>query len=200
MRPQGRGNDSETGRTDLSAETEGPTTAAIVEIDECDANATAPLASFAERLRSRDGSVDLLVFRVGPELFATALTAVEEALELPQVSAIPEMTRCMLGVVTLLGRMLPTYSPARPLGITLERHDAAALVIRAGERRIALAVDDVDDVFTLDLATLRAAPTAGAERDALLVGVARRGGDLVAVLDAESLVSACLSDQVQETA
>ena len=144
--------------------------------------------------------VDLLVFRAGSELFATVLTAVEEALELPQLSAIPEMTRSMLGVVTLRGRMLPTYSPARPLGITLERPDAAALVIRAGDRRIALAVDDVDDVFTLDLATLRAAPTAGSERDSLLVGVARRGGDLVAVLDAESLVSACLNDMAQEAA
>ena len=186
----------QTGREDVSTDQDGPTPA----VDgEGRGSASEPALSFGDRVRAREGSVDLLVFRVGGELFATALTAVEEALELPQLSAIPEMTSSMLGVVTLRGRMLPTYSPARPLGIHLERHDAAALVIRAGERRIALAVDDVDDVFTLDLATLRAAPTAGAERDALLVGVARRGADLVAVLDAESLVSACLSDQAQET-
>jgi len=187
--------DVSNGSDDVSAGTEVPTAAAVAESGPGDRE---PTVSFVERVRSREGSVDLLVFRVGPELFATALTAVEEALELPQLSAIPEMTRNMLGVVTLRGRMLPAYSPARPLGITLERRDAAALVIRAGERRIALAVDDVDDVFTLDLATLRTAPTAGAERDALLVGVARRGGDIVAVLDAESLVTACVSDQAQE--
>lgn len=181
----------------MSTTEDAPTTA--IEIEERGAPGE-PAASFAERVRSREGSVDLLVFRVGSELFATALTAIEEALELPQLSAIPEMTSSMLGVLTLRGRMLPTYSPARPLGIALERPDAAALVLRAGGRRIALAVDDVDDVFTLDLATLRAAPTSGAERDAILVGVARRSGDIVAVLDAESLVSACLSDQAQEAA
>lgn len=187
----------QTRREDVSTDQDGPATAVEVEARE---TTREPVPSFGERVRSREGSIDLLVFRVGTELFATALTAVEEALELPQLSAIPEMTASMLGVVTLRGRMLPAYSPARPLGTDLERHDAAALVIRAGERRIALAVDDVDDVFTLDLAALRAAPTAGAERDALLVGVARRGGDLVAVLDAESLVSACLGDGAQETA
>jgi purine-binding chemotaxis protein CheW len=180
----------------MTTEDELPTTPTI-DAERTDAE---PSLSFAERVRLREGTADLLVFRVGGELFATALTAVEEALELPQLSAIPEMPLSMLGVLTLRGRMLPTYSPARPLGIALERDDAAALVIRAGERRIALAVDDVDDVFTLDLATLRAAPTAGAERDALLVGVARRGADLVAVLDAELLVNACLSDQAQEIA
>ena len=181
----------------MRADEDAPTTAVV---SETGAAAAEQALSFAERARAREGSADLLVFRVGGELFATVLTAVEEALELPQLSTVPEMSSSMLGVVTLRGRMLPAYSPARPLGISLERDDAAALVIRAGERRIALAVDDVDDVFTLDLATLRSAPTAGAERDALLVGVARRGADLVAVLDAESLVTACLSDQAQETA
>ena len=159
-----------------------------------------PVLSFAERVRLGEGTADLLVFRVGGELFAASLAAVEEALELPQLSAIPEMSRSMLGVVTLRGRMLPAYSPARPLGVVLEREDAAALVLRAGERRIALAVDDVDDVFALDLATLQPAPAVGSDRDALLVGVARRGTDLVAVLDAEALVTACLTDQAQETA
>ena len=154
---------------------------------------------FAERVRSAEGTVDLLIFRVGGELFATALDAVEEALELPQLSAIPEMPISMLGVVTLRGRMLPTYSPARPLGVSLQRDDAAALVVSAGDRRIALAVDDVDDVMTLDLTLLRSAPVTGAERDALVLGVARRDDVLIAVLDADALVAACLTDQALET-
>lgn len=158
-----------------------------------------PRLSFAERVRSGEGSVDLLVFRVGGELFASALAAVEEALELPQLSAIPEMPVSMLGVVTVRGRMLPTYSPARPLGVSLRRDDAAALVVRAGDRRIALAVDDVDDVMTLDLTLLRSAPETGEERGALVLGVTRRDDALIAVLDADALVAACLTDQALET-
>ena len=107
----------------------------------------------------------------------------------------------MLGVISLRGRMLPAYSPARPLGVALARADAAALVVRAGDRRVALAVDDVDDVMTVDLAELRPVPVlAGEERDAVLLGVAARGAELVAVLDADALVTACLSDQALEIA
>lgn len=161
----------------------------------------APDASLADRVRSRTGKADLLVFRVGTELFAAVLTAIEEALELPRLSHLPEMPPSMLGVISLRGRMLPAYSPARHLGVALAREDAAALVLRAGDRRVALAVDDVDDVLTVDLAALRPPPiVAGEERDAVLLGVADRGGVLVAVLDADALVTACLFDQALEIA
>jgi purine-binding chemotaxis protein CheW len=170
-----------------------PSAATVAEI--------APDASFADRVRSRTGKADLLVFRVGTELFAAALTAIEEALELPRLSHLPEMPPSMLGVISLRGRMLPAYSPARHLGVALAREDAAALVLRAGDRRVALAVDDVDDVLTVDLNGLRPPPTvAGEERDAVLLGVADRGGVLVAVLDADALVTACLFDQALEIA
>lgn len=161
----------------------------------------APDGSFADRVRSRTGKADLLVFRVGTELFAAVLTAIEEALELPRLSHLPEMPPSMLGVISLRGRMLPAYSPARHLGVALAREDAAALVLRAGDRRVALAVDDVDDVLTVDLAALRPPPIVGGEeRDAVLLGVADRGGVLVAVLDADALVTACLFDQALEIA
>ncbi|MFL5578462.1 MAG: chemotaxis protein CheW [Gemmatimonadaceae bacterium] len=158
--------------------------------------------SFAERVRTRVGRADLLVFRVGGELFGTSLAAVEEAVELPKLSPLPEMPPSMLGIVTLRGSMLPAYSPARPLGVTLASADAAALVVRVGGRRATLAVDDVDDVMTLDLAQLRPAPAASGERDAsgIALGVARRGTDLVTVLDADALLTACLTDQALETA
>jgi purine-binding chemotaxis protein CheW len=163
---------------------------------------TAPAPELAERVRSRAGRVELLVFRVGGELFGVELAAVEEAVELPKLSPLPEMPASMLGVVTLRGHMLPAYSPARPLGVALARTGTAALVARAGDRRVALCVDDVDDVMTLDLAQLRAAPAAAGERDAsgIALGVARRGPDLVTVLDADALLTACLTDRALETA
>ena len=194
----------------MSTPQEGPATPAA-EATEQPAPESAPdepvrpaeaVKSFADRARARSGTAELLVFRVGGELFASALGTVEEAVELPELSPLPEMPASMLGVVTLRGRMLPAYSPARPLGVTLARADAAALVFRAGERRVALAVDDVDDVMTLDLAELRSPPATGAEREtaSVVLGVARRGRDLVAVLDADALVTACLTDQALETA
>jgi len=66
----------------------------------------------------------------------------------------------------------------------------AALVVRGRGERIGFAVDDVEDVESVDTGALRI-PNGVDEGDGILVGVLRRGGDLVAVLDAAALVAAC---------
>lgn len=154
---------------------------------------------FRERVRARANHAELLLFRVGDELFATALSVVEEAVELAGIRPIPEMSHAMLGVFDLRGRMIPIYSPAAALGVPLADAPLAALVVRSGERRMALAVDDVEDVLDADLADVRPAP--GIEdADGVLLGIVRQGRALVALLDGEALVIACLSERVPETA
>jgi chemotaxis signal transduction protein len=54
-------------------------------------------------------------------------------------------------------------------------------------RRIGLAIDDVYDAITVEETDLRSVPGSEAA-DGVLVGVVRRGTDLVAVLDAKALL------------
>jgi purine-binding chemotaxis protein CheW len=152
-----------------------------------------------ERLRTREGVADLLMFRIGPEIFATELAMVEEAVSLPGIHHLPEMPAAMLGAFNLRGRLTPVYSPAHVIGVPLAGTAQAALLVRANGRRLGLAVDDVEDVFQVDLATVREAPGID-DADGILLGVAHHGQDLVAVLDAEALVAACLTGHVMETA
>jgi chemotaxis signal transduction protein len=58
----------------------------------------------------------------------------------------------------------------------------AALVFRRGDRRLAVAVEDVFDTMTIEEGMLRKAPGAGVQGD-VLIGVVRRGRHLVGVLD-----------------
>ena len=155
--------------------------------------------SLRERVHGRAGVADLLMFRIGQELFATDLGAVEEAVELPEIHHLPEMPAAMLGAFNLRGRLTPIYSPAHVIGVPLRGAAAAALLVRANGRRMGLAVDDVEDVLQVDLAALREAPGID-DADGILLGVAHHGPDLVAVIDAEALVAACLSGQALETA
>lgn len=152
-----------------------------------------------EVIAAREGHSDTLVFRVGRERFALDLSAVEEAIELPPVHHLPEMPDHMLGVFELRGRLVPIYSPERVLRVKLAREAAAVLVFRSGEKRLGLAVDDVDDVLTIDGAAVRRVPVPDNE-DNLLLGVIRRDSDLLSLVDAESLALACLADQLTEAA
>jgi purine-binding chemotaxis protein CheW len=149
-----------------------------------------------ERARARTGPVELLLFRIGGELFGMELAGIEEAIDLPQIRHVPEMPPSMLGVITARGTLTPIYSPEHALGVTLASR-GSALVFRRGARRVALIVDDVDDVFSLDLALLRDAPGIDAS-DGVLLGVIRRSDTLLAVVDAEALITACQAVPIME--
>ena len=150
-----------------------------------------------ERVKTRAGHVDLLLFRIGRELFAMELVEVEEALDLPELKPLPEMIHGMLGVFSLRNALLTAYAPTELIGVRADA-PATALVLRGRERRLALVVDDVEDVATVALAELRDAPTA--ETDGLMLGVFRHGAELVALLDAETLLAACRADGLTENA
>ena len=155
-------------------------------------------ASWRERVRSRVGVEELLTFHVGRERFATSLASIEEAVEHPDVYRVPEMPETMLGVFSLRGRLIPVCSPMRALGVELGTPEMTVLLMRAGTRRVGVAVDDVDDVISLDLATVRPAP--GTEdSDGVLLGVVRQGNELIAIVDPDAIVTTCLSGQVVET-
>ncbi|OYV72287.1 MAG: hypothetical protein B7Z72_05090 [Gemmatimonadetes bacterium 21-71-4] len=138
-----------------------------------------------------------LVFRVGRELFALPLDAVEEAVDVDRVQRVPEMSAAMLGVLSLRGALVPLYASAAVLGAAAEA-SRAALVFTTDRGRIALAVDDVEDVLPLPPEARGRAPVDFG--DALLVGVARRGTDLIGVIDPVALIAACRADRALETA
>jgi purine-binding chemotaxis protein CheW len=154
--------------------------------------------SLRERIRLRSGTLELLVFRLANELFGIELAAVEEAIDLPPLRHVPEMPPAMLGVITVRGSLTPTYSPEGALGLALASR-ASALIFKRGRGRVALVVDDVDDVCTLDLSQLRDAP-GGDAGDGILLGVVRRTDALLGLVDAEALIAACQAVPVLETA
>jgi len=161
------------------------------------------MLSFRDRVRQRRGIAQLLIFRVARELFAVELVTAEEALDMPVLHRLPEMPPSMLGVFTLRGALVSVFEPQVALGIRCEQ-PATVVVFCGGERRVAIATDDVDDVATVDLATVRDAPGARAKEGALL-GIVHRDADLIAVLDAHVLVAthsaatAVLDEPAEET-
>lgn len=151
-----------------------------------------------DQVRGRTGHTEVLLFRVADERFAIDLSAVEEAIDIPPVHHVPEMPPAMLGVITVRGTLTPVYSPAAALGLAL--HDGtSALLFRRGRTRVAVVVDEVDDVATLDLALLRDAPVLDAG-DGIILGVVRQRDVLLALVDADALIAACQAAPLLETA
>ena len=171
-----------------------PTTERARALSEAGIAANVPLR-FRERVKARAGIADVLLFRIGDELFALDLVELEEALDLPELKPVPEMSAGMLGVFSLRGALLATYAPHVLLGIGSEP-PTTALVLRGRDRRVALAVQDVEDVTTFALEEVLEPPAA--EIDGMLLGVFHHGDRLVGLLDADTLIAACRMDGTLE--
>jgi purine-binding chemotaxis protein CheW len=141
----------------------------------------------------RDGVERLLVFRVGAERFGLDLRSVDEVIDAPAVQSIPDASRTILGVATIRGELITLYDP-RPLLRVEGRLDGAALLFMRDDRRVGLAIDDVYDAVAIDEAEFLKAPRGGADAsDGILVGLVRRGGELIGILDANALLDAAIA-------
>lgn len=142
---------------------------------------------FRERIRARVGSVEIFTFRVGDELFAFELRAVDEVLEAPIVYPVPASPPGMAGVCRYNGATLVVARASALLGVE-SPGASTVLVMRRGNSRLGVLVDDVLDVETVDIRDLKHPPYD--EEDDFLVAVRWRDGALTSILDARSVIGA----------
>jgi purine-binding chemotaxis protein CheW len=138
----------------------------------------------------RDGPERLLVFRVGAERFAVRLSAVDEVVDAPQVRPLPDTAQRVMGLTTIRGALVTIYDPRPLLNVTGAVDDAALLFARGGSR-VGLAVGGVYDTLLIDRDDVRPAPASDVS-EKLLIGVVKRGRDLIGLLDADALLDSAV--------
>lgn len=190
-----------------------PSAATVTPRTPAEPNGQAAVLRFRERVRARSGSAELLAFRAGGERFAFDVRALDQAVDTPPLEAAPlaraggaraahspagiaanahpaaGMDEVFRGIARLDSRSIPVFDTARLLGATGATTGAQLLVMRSGARRIGLLADDVDDVVTIDLATIRPSPIDAG--DELLLGVTWDGEEVTGILDARALIASC---------
>ena len=140
-----------------------------------------------------DGQMVLL--GCGEELFAVPVTRVQEILDLCPIARLPHAPPHLLGLIDVRGESIAVGDLRRLLGQTPSADSTATRIIvlwvARGEERtvIALKTDQVIEVADLDEGSL--APVQGKAvfnwDDRLVVGVGRRNGRFVTVLNLEHL-------------
>lgn len=177
-------------------------------------NGNVAVLRFRERVRARSGSAELLAFRAGGERFAFDVRALDEAVDTPILErsplarasagpvssgvaavavstprAAPTAGEIFRGIARLASHSIPVFDTARLLGTTGPSTGGQLLVMRSGARRIGLLADEVDDVVTIDLATIKPSPVDVG--DELLLGVTWDGEEVTGILDARALIGSC---------
>jgi len=135
-----------------------------------------------------NGMFRVLVCRVQSRLCGLPLDAVEETLRPQPLRPLKSPAVHVQGLARIRGDWLPVVDLAGLLGLTESGAAPAAVrryvVVRAGERRVALAVAEVLGLQTFAAEQLRALPPLLRDRDhGAVSALAERDDELIAVLD-----------------
>jgi len=123
----------------------------------------------------------LLIARVGRERFAFDVAGIDEAADAVALESVPQLPAGAMGLLRWRGVAHTVWSPERALHVSVES-PATVLFIRSGAGRVAVAVDDVEDLVTLPRSAIRA--LAGIDEGAgLVLGGIRVGNSFATVVD-----------------
>lgn len=134
----------------------------------------------------------LVVFRVGRERYAVDVFSVERVLRYEKPRSIPNVPAWLDGVIDYGGRAVPVIDLRTrfDLPASTEVDHARMLVFTVGDERIAATVDAVDEIATVDAASLEEPPAIvnGLARQ-YLRALLRRDDEVTVVLDIAQLLN-----------
>jgi purine-binding chemotaxis protein CheW len=134
----------------------------------------------------------LVTFRLGDDLFAADIFAVERVLRYTAPTSVPDMPDYIEGVIDYQGRVVPIVNLRRRFEMpdVEVRNETRVLILHSGGEWIGVVVDSVTAVTAFDPATVAPPPKLfrGLAGE-YLKGIVRMGEKLVIFLDVERLLS-----------
>lgn len=113
-------------------------------------------------------------FTLAGQFVGISIEQVSEVIAARELTRVPLVPNWVRGVINLRGEVVPVLDLAAYLGMQQSTVGAATriIIVRAAHRTAGILADGVDDVRTIDFATLQAPPPLGTDesRDAM-VGV-----------------------------
>jgi chemotaxis signal transduction protein len=145
------------------------------------------------RERVRFGAlISLLVVRVGNERFALEIGAIQEAADAPELDSVPQLPDGAIGMLRWRGVAHTVWAPTRALRVTLHTPRTVLFLRDAyaeGGSRVAVAVDDVEELVTLSGNDVRR--LVGVEDGSgLILGAVHIGDSLATLVDVDVLARA----------
>ena len=137
-------------------------------------------------------ATQIVIFKLGDDLFAADVFAVERVLRHTPPTAIPNVPPWIVGVIDYQQRVVPVIDLRRRFGLPAAevKPETRLLVLNAGGEWIGAVVDTVVEVVSVDLAAITPPPPMfrGLAGE-YLRGLVRRADKLVICLDVPRLLS-----------
>ncbi|BBT17813.1 chemotaxis protein CheV [Metapseudomonas otitidis] len=138
-----------------------------------------------------ENRLEILMFRlVGRQLFAINVFKVQEVLQLPKLTLIPQRHPYVCGVVNLRGHTLPVIDLSRAIGMrALVPDQNSTIIVTEYNRSVqAFLVGGVDRILNLNWESIQP-PPGGAGRQHYLTAITKVEDQIVEIIDVEKVLA-----------
>ncbi len=136
------------------------------------------------------GELQLVGFRVGGQSYAVPIESVREIVRLPEISAVPQSPEYIAGVMNLRGRILPVVDLRKRFSVPGEDSTKNRVLVTSRDGKlVGFLVDAASEVLKITPESIEPSPKLfGENHERCVTGVAKCGGRLVILLDADKLL------------
>lgn len=138
-----------------------------------------------------ENRLEILMFRLsGRQLFAINVFKVQEVLQLPKLTLIPQRHPVVCGVVNLRGRTLPVIDLSQAVGMRpLVPDERSTIIVTEYNRSVqAFLVGGVDRILNLNWESIMP-PPGGAGRQHYLTAITKVDEQIVEIIDVEKVLA-----------
>ena len=140
-----------------------------------------------------------LAVRLGENLHAIPIAAVEEVLPALPIETVPQCPDFVRGVVFVRGHLIPVLDAAERLGIKDHQRppEPPIVCLRIGDRLVGVEFDEALDLLELHEVDSLTAEDVGAQ-SGFFAGVLEQDGQVIRLLDPEKMMAAEEADELQQ--
>lgn len=130
------------------------------------------------------------VFRIGKEDFGIDIGRVVEFLHTQRVYTMPELPDFVSGVITVRGEVVPLLDLRKRFDIQSSQTEELIIVVRHGEEKIGLLVDEIKEILALGPEEVTAPPKIfKGLKKTYLTGLGKKNERIIILLNVDDLLS-----------
>jgi len=142
----------------------------------------------------------VVIFRVGNELYGVDIASVESIIKMQAITAVPHAPQFVEGVTNLRGIILPVIDLRNRFGLTQieATKDSRIIVVSLDGTKLGMVVDAVSEVLSIPEGTIEPpSPLVSTVDTAFIQGIAKLDGRLVILVNLEKVFSRSEKEELQ---
>lgn len=150
------------------------------------------MAVMAHGASETSGSVQLIIFSLAGESYATEIATVQEIITVPAITAIPRAPEFIEGVINLRGRVVAVIDLRKRFGLPASERSRATRIVVAnvGDHTVGLIVDSVTRVLTIGQACIEPpSPVIANLAVDLIRGIANHDDRIIVLVDLRAVLT-----------